>query len=168
MKLDMQPILCGEKTKIEFDFVTVPEEEAVLAELFPDVEFHTPVSVKGNVKNMSGYMVLTVNSDLSFTSDCARCTKPVDGKIELFFEREIASGDTDRENDDYIFIEDKKLDIFEPLTEQVLLEMPSRLLCSEDCKGLCPKCGKNLNEGECGCVTKTTDPRLEILKTLLK
>ena len=168
MKLDMMPILNGEKSKIEFDLATVPEEEAVLSELYPDVEFHTPVSVKGNVKNMSGYMVLTVNSDLSFTSDCARCTKPVDGKIELSFEREIASGDMDRENDDYIFIEDKKLDIFEPYTEQVLLEMPSRLLCSEDCKGLCPKCGKNLNEGECGCVTKTTDPRLEILKTLLK
>ena len=99
MKLDMQPILCGEKNKIEFDFATVPEEEAVLAELFPDVKFHTPVSVKGNVKNMSGYMVLTVNSDLSFTSDCARCTKPVDGKIELSFEREIAGRDTDREND---------------------------------------------------------------------
>ena len=168
MNLDMRPILCGEKNKIEFDFATVPEEEAVLSELFPDVKFHTPVSVKGNVKNMSGYMVLTVNSDLLFTADCARCTKPVDGKVSLAFEREIAGKDTSADNDDYIFIEDKKLDIFEPYTEQVLLEMPSRLLCSEDCKGLCPKCGKNLNEGECGCVTKTTDPRLEILKTLLK
>ena len=168
MKLDMRQILSGEKSKLEFDLATVAEEEEVLAELFPDVEFHTPVSVRGNVKNMSGYMVLTVNSDLSFTSDCARCTKPVDSEISLFFEREIAGRDTSKENDDYIFIEDKKLDIFEPLTEQLLLEMPSRLLCSEDCKGLCPKCGKNLNEGNCGCDTKTTDPRLEILKTLLK
>jgi uncharacterized protein len=168
MKLDMLPILNGEKSKIDFDLNTVPAEEAVLSELFPDVEFHTPVSVKGNVKNMSGYMVLTVNSDLSFTSDCARCTKPVDSEINLSFEREIAGRDTSKENDDYIFIEDKKLDIFEPLTEQILLEMPSRLLCSEDCKGLCPKCGQNLNEGSCSCDTKKTDPRLEILKTLLK
>ncbi len=168
MKLDMQPILCGDKNKIEFDFETVPEEEAVLCELFPDVKFHTPVSVKGNVKNMSGYMVLTVNSDLLFTSDCARCTKPVDGKLSLEFEREIAGSDTSRDNDDYIFIEDKKLDIFEPLKEQILLDMPSKWLCSDDCKGLCPKCGKNLNEGECDCPKKEIDPRLEILKTLLK
>jgi len=52
MNLDMRPILCGEKNKIEFDFATVPEEEAVLSELFPDVKFHTPVSDQGKVKNM--------------------------------------------------------------------------------------------------------------------
>ena len=54
------------------------------------------------------------------------------------------------------------------LEEEIMLEMPSRTLCREDCLGLCPKCGKNLNEGSCGCAQHEPDPRLAVLKTLLK
>ena len=79
-----------------------------------------------------------------------------------------SSGDVSRENDDYIFIEDNKLDLLPPVEEQMMLEMPSKTLCREDCLGLCPKCGKNLNEGPCTCEKHETDPRLAVLKTLLK
>ena len=73
-----------------------------------------------------------------------------------------------KDNDDYIFIEDKKLDLLAPVEEQLMLEMPSKTLCREDCRGLCQKCGKNLNEGPCTCEEHEVDPRLAILKTLLK
>jgi pyruvate-formate lyase len=72
------------------------------------------------------------------------------------------------ENDDYIMIEDKKLDLLPTVEEEIMLEMPSRTLCKEDCLGLCHKCGKNLNEGDCDCGKKEVDPRLAILKTLLQ
>ena len=57
-----------------------------------------------------------------------------------------------------------ELDVDEPLCEELLLGFPSRLLCSEDCEGLCPKCGKPKREGDCGCVLKEIDPRLAVLK----
>jgi uncharacterized protein len=63
---------------------------------------------------------------------------------------------------------DKKLDLLAPVEEEIMLEMPSRTLCKDDCLGLCQKCGKNLNEGDCNCDKKEVDPRLAILKTLLK
>ena len=71
-------------------------------------------------------------------------------------------------NSIYIIIEDKKFDMLPVVEEEIMLEMPSRTLCKEDCRGLCQKCGKNLNEGDCDCDKKEVDPRLAILKTLLQ
>jgi uncharacterized protein len=100
---------------------------------------------------------------------CARCAEPVSSMLEITFEKDIASSaDVSPDNDDYIIIEDKKLDVLPSVEEQIMLEMPSKTLCKEDCKGLCYKCGKNLNEGECSCEKHEVDPRLAILKTLLK
>ena len=59
------------------------------------------------------------------------------------------------------------LDLTEALREQILLDLPMRPLCRPDCRGLCIKCGKNLNEGPCDCVQETIDPRLAGLKELL-
>ena len=56
----------------------------------------------------------------------------------------------------------------EPLYEQIEMEFPIRFLCKEDCRGLCQRCGRNLNEGECGCTQKEIDPRLEPLRALLE
>ena len=55
----------------------------------------------------------------------------------------------------------------EQLSEILLLDFPTRVLCSEDCKGLCHKCGKDLNEGDCGCDHREIDPRFAVLQQLL-
>ena len=113
-------------------------------------------------------MVLCESSRIEFHTLCARCAEPTASNLELSLEKSIATGDVSRDNDDYIFIEDMKLDITTPLFEEMLLEMPSKILCREDCRGLCPRCGKNLNEGGCDCKQSEGDPRLAILKTLLE
>jgi uncharacterized protein len=118
---------------------------------------------------MAGYMVLSADVKVSYSTVCARCIEPVSNVLEISFEKDIASsGDVSSENDDYIIIEDKKLDLLPSVEEEIMLEMPSRTLCKEDCLGLCQKCGKNLNEGDCDCAKKEVDPRLAILKTLLQ
>ena len=61
---------------------------------------------------------------------------------------------------------DGKLDLSQLALEDVFLSLPSKLLCKEDCKGICPQCGKNLNEGPCGC-KKEVDPRLAALLDFL-
>ncbi len=165
----MLPILSGASQQIDFDFSFVPEKDGLLVSVYSDVDFTEPIIVTGHVKNMAGYMVLSADVKVTYRTMCARCAEPVCSKLEISFEKDIASSaDVSEENDDYIIIEDKKLDLLVPVEEEIMLEMPSRTLCKEDCLGLCPKCGKNLNEGECFCEKKEVDPRLAILKTLLK
>ena len=168
MYLDMTPILSGAADTLPFEFSFTPDADGVIAALFSDVTFPEPILVKGLVKNMAGYMVLSADVDVKYRTACARCAEPVCSELAISFEKDIASDDVSRENDDYIFIEEKKLDLVAPVEEQLLLEMPSRTLCREDCRGLCPKCGKNLNEGPCSCPAHEPDPRLAVLKTLLK
>ena len=169
MILDMLPILSGASQQIDFDFVFTPNADSLLVAVYSDVDFTEPVTVMGNVKNMAGYMVLSADVKVTYHTMCARCAEPVSSTLEISFEKDIASsGDVSSENDDYIIIEDKKLDLLPSVEEEIMLEMPSRTLCKEDCLGLCQKCGKNLNEGDCSCEKKEVDPRLAILKTLLQ
>ena len=65
-----------------------------------------------------------------------------------------------------LVIENGKLDLDEEIREELLLSFPMRFLCREDCPGLCPKCGKPLSQGDCGCPTTEPDPRLAVLKKL--
>ncbi len=64
-------------------------------------------------------------------------------------------------------IDERWLDLRQPLREQIMLALPMHSLCRPDCKGLCPNCGQNLNEGPCTCSTEDIDPRLEDLRKLL-
>ena len=70
--------------------------------------------------------------------------------------------------DDYVIVEDGFLDVDEQLLEMLTLEFPAKILCRDDCAGLCPQCGKNKNEGPCSCNDKETDPRLAPLAALLE
>ena len=75
--------------------------------------------------------------------------------------------DAEEKEEDFVVVTGGKLDIDEQLLEILEIEFPTRVLCKEDCKGLCPVCGADLNETTCNCNTKQIDPRLEKLKMLL-
>ena len=168
MILDMMPLLCGEKNKIEFEFSYLPDKDGAVCQSFADIDFTSPVKVRGFVKSMAGYMFVHEDIDLEYKTACARCAEPVEGRIGFSFEKDIADEGVSEDNDDYIFIKDQKLDLSEPTDEQLMLELPSKTLCKDDCAGLCVKCGKNLNLGKCSCQEEKGDPRFQILKTLLK
>ena len=74
--------------------------------------------------------------------------------------------ENDKDFEDYIVIDDASLNLDEFVREEILLFLPNKILCKENCKGLCPKCGKNLNDGKCDC-KKDVDPRMEVLLQLL-
>lgn len=112
--------------------------------------------------------------------NCSRCLKAVAYPVETMFREEYnPAEDLDREEEqeltgrelDLSYYSNDELDISDLIREQVLLAVPMKPLCVEDCKGLCPKCGKDLNEGACGCKTDEVDPRLAPLgkfKELMK
>lgn len=91
---------------------------------------------------------------LDFLLSCDRCLKEVPEVVELEFSRTVYAPEaiTDEEmKEDQQFMQEYELDLEALLEEELLMAWPSKILCKEDCKGICKKCGHNLNDGDCGC-----------------
>ncbi|WP_376792441.1 DUF177 domain-containing protein [Thermoflexus sp.] len=97
-------------------------------------------------------------------TQCARCLEPVAFPMTFEFEEAFFLSPVDIPGETfYAVTDDGYLFLTAPLREHVLLNIPLRVLCRPDCRGLCPECGQNLNEGECGCV-REPDPRWAALE----
>ena len=130
--------------------------------------FAQPVHVEGQVRNRAGALELKARLEAMLSLTCDRCAKPfqrektVECAALLAFE--LANG----ENDDIVELDrDGGLELDELMQEVFLLEMDTKNLCSQDCKGLCPGCGADLNVEECRC-KREADPRLAVLAQLLE
>ena len=129
--------------------------------------FTEPVKAAVSAENHAGFVEFTADVSFVLHFDCDRCAAPVSRAFNYKFRHILVTQLSDESGDDYIEAPDYKLDTDALLRDDILLELPSKLLCKETCKGLCPKCGKNLNEGSCGCQLRETDPRLAALASLL-
>ena len=129
--------------------------------------FTEPVTAAVTAANHAGFVEFTADVSFSYRFDCDRCAATVSRTFNYSFRHVLVTRLSDESGDDHIETPDYKLDVDSLLRDDILLELPSKLLCKEDCKGLCSKCGKNLNEGSCGCDRKETDPRLAALRQLL-
>ena len=112
--------------------------------------------------------------------ECARCLesfrKDIEGEFSCVIRKlkqgekipEISDDEEENGEVDLIFLDHDRntLDVTEFIHDAVVLAVPSKPVCDENCKGLCPVCGHNLNEGECGCEKKHTDPRWQSLSGL--
>ena len=130
--------------------------------------FRTPIDVTATAKNRASLVSLTIRACFSYSRSCDRCSTDFTREMDMLFEHKLAQTLVDDGNDDYIETPDFKLELDEVVISDILLSLPQKNLCKEDCKGLCQSCGKNLNEGECGCQRKEIDPRLSALADLLK
>ncbi len=109
------------------------------------------------------------------TLECARCLATfvceLDGPTDFIIgsEESAAGGKDEYDTEDYVFLRgnDFCVDISEPVRQALILAVPLKPLCSEDCRGLCPSCGANLNERSCNCNRERIDARWEGLKDLL-
>ena len=164
MRIDMTPILTGRTDTIDFVFDWEDAES-----LFPDVTFEKPVHIEGQVTERSGCLLLTLSAQVFYGTECARCLLPLHRSLSLTLSKYAAVKGTlqDGEDDDYVIISDSVMELDEPVGELLFLELPSKDLCSEDCRGFCPKCGKDLNTGDCDCNGKEIDPRLAVLQKFL-
>ena len=129
--------------------------------------FVSPVKVRASAENNAGIVTLELYAEFDYTAPCDRCFETVTRRYNLRFFHKLIKKLEEEYNDDFIETPDMKVDIDELVLSDVLLELPSKFLCREDCQGLCPQCGKNLNLGNCGCSNTQVDPRLEKLKELL-
>ena len=102
--------------------------------------------------------------------ECRRCLRPVmeefDDELTLVFVSDASGEDTD-EGDAFVFDPVRgSLDLGDAVREEVTLAMNPYVVCDPACRGLCPRCGANLNEGSCDCAEKEVDPRWEALRAL--
>ena len=165
MVIDMGPILRGEVNRMNFEYTLDPIP-------MDRITFNDNAKVSGVITDEGGYMRLIAKAHLAYASLCDRCLEPTSHVFVLEFERTVAAEGTLTEEqiednvDEFVIIEKGKLDIDEQLTEALLLDFPRKILCSEDCPGMCFKCGKLLKYGACGCNIKEVDPRLAVLANL--
>ena len=130
--------------------------------------FTRPVQVRGAVRNRAGAMELNARLDTVLSLTCDRCAKPFEREKTVEYGTLLAFELANGESDDIVLLnKDGELELDELMREVFLLEMDTKNLCSEDCKGLCSGCGADLNVEPCRC-KKEIDPRLAKLAQLLE
>ena len=123
------------------------------------------------LKNM-GKGKAMVQATTSFTVElaCDRCLKPVKYSMEIEAEQEVVSPDyteeIDEDSEQDNFMEGYQLKVDDLIYSDIVLNWPMKILCREDCKGICRICGKDLNTGECGCDTFVPSPGLAGIKEI--
>jgi uncharacterized protein len=134
MKIKVREIVSG---GLEYEDQVKPGDIG-LTEEFIDLE--KPLRIKGRLERVNEFVL--VNLDVIYTADivCARCLEVKHGEVTGHYEFDIEF----KPGDEFI-------NLGERIREEVLLGHPTRTLCREDCKGICPDCGAYLNEEECQC-----------------
>ena len=113
-------------------------------------------------------MEVTGEGELTLAYPCDRCLTPVEVRVPIKILRRFDT-DTllDEEDERVPFVQEDQIDIDLLLTDEAMTVLPMKVLCKEDCKGICPKCGANLNEGPCSCGSEETPTRMaELLRKL--
>jgi uncharacterized protein len=166
MQIRLQELATMPDYRARFDYTIDLSKEEVGFE-FP---FRQPVRLEGEVSDDAGAITLSATVYAHVTTRCARCGKPVEydkeTDVEFLLVKELEGEEEDLRDDVYL-VESDVVELDDILIPELILDMEMAVVCDEDCKGLCPKCGKNLNQGECGCVVKEVDPRLAVLQKFL-
>lgn len=140
------------------------------------LRFEKPAAVRADLRAGPDGIRVRVRVEAEGLADCDRCLEPVALPIrveyrELYLTPEQAgpggTGDDDGEVRRVVY-DGETIDLSEGLRQNLLLALPMKVVCREDCRGLCSRCGRNLNEGECGCRVEEIDPRLLTLRPLLE
>ena len=128
-----------------------------------------PVLASGMVRNTAGVLMMTGSITTCIHGICDRCASEFDREIDFPIDVVLVTELANEENEDeWVFpLEGDSADLDDIVRTVFVLNLDSKLLCDEDCKGLCCRCGKNLNDGPCSC-QKELDPRFAALKQLLE
>lgn len=127
-----------------------------------------PVSIVGNIVNKASLISFNAKITYEYDALCDRCGRDSAREYTVLVDKSLATSIEGEESDTILLVPDMKLNLDEFLYTEVIVSLPMKHLCSEECKGICAKCGKNLSEGKCDCPEKEIDPRLQALADLLK
>ena len=169
MRIELENLEGG---KGDFAHVYRPED---LNPVDERISLTEPASITGKVRLAGNEVFVNGHVETRARVECDRCLQPVEMPVNTDFALEYITGSeyessgvaelTEAEMSVSVF-DGEAIDVDEIVKEQVLLTVPTRMLCREDCKGICPECGTDRNTGDCDCTTKDIDPRWAALKNL--
>lgn len=162
MRLNLNPILHATGASLPFAF-SMDLRDVELSGQCPAV---APVQVSGRARNQADMLLLDGQLETTLSFCCDRCGKPFSQEMLLPLHFTLAEEVEDEENDEIILLDKGELDLKELFFASFILEMDTKHLCDEHCKGLCPGCGADLNEEQCRC-KPAGDPRWNALSQFL-
>lgn len=165
MIFDLSEIFSGDQDFIDIDY------ELDLSDILLSEQkiFDNPIHIVGRIQNHAGIVTCDYTADIFMSAICDRCLDRFDISRKQKFSSTLLTDANDEENTEHYICENSLLDFDDMARTDILLSIPSKLLCSENCNGLCDQCGAKLDEdGGCSCSSNQIDPRLEKLKQLLE
>lgn len=162
MVLSLKSLFLNEADQISKTF----EMDVSSAELADDFRLCGPIFVEAVLKSQTGTISFSAKVSFEAVHPCDRCLEDVKSSYRYVFEHKVVRSLSD-DSEDYIVAGNDELDLKQLLLEDISLSLPTKVLCSSDCKGICLVCGENLNKHSCGCKKDTIDLRLAVLKQLI-
>jgi uncharacterized protein len=164
MKVDISSILKYEGASTQFS-VAVPSEQIMSST--SQIQFINDIDIYGEINHISGIIKVTGHIDTEYVTKCDRCLKEFEKKIQIQIQENFISSDKLTDQFAYLY-QGFILDLEQLTRDAVVLEIPSKQLCNEECKGLCPDCGMNWNLSSCQCNQSTIDGKFDKLKVLFQ
>ena len=168
MFVNLTDVFTNEGRTVTMQVDTDLVEVIIGRETFP-IKDKTPINLtftnigKGKVR-------ITGDAKITLGMNCDRCLKPVDETIELAIDREVYAPDRIADVPDEIvdqdFIDGCQMDLDDFLNIEIVINLPTKVLCKPDCRGICRQCGTDLNTGICDCDTFIPDPRMALIKDI--
>ena len=155
---------------VHIETIEKPEWLVNLPELWSEgdgIHLLSKIGIDLQVTRVINEVTVIGNVQLSIEAPCSRCVEPVRVELNPSVSLVLSPGDKIRDEDDqHETYKDDEIDLSNYIREQVAITLPVKVVCNEDCKGLCTVCGTNLNEESCACESNKIDPRFAILKNI--
>lgn len=160
MKIDISSIvnISGASLKIELDAVL--EGLNSIDEVF---SFNSPIRFKGELQNESGILKLSGRLETEYAVECYRCLRPIENEVDIKIEEDFVNAENTTDTERYTF-EGNFITLDKVFKDNIVLNLPARQACSKDCKGICARCGTDLNVNSCDCKEEVINPQMDALK----
>ncbi len=169
MKIDVTGLRRGIGREATYEFSETIQPVELSGETIRFEPAHIILRLVSAGETIEGYFRVSSGAHML----CSLCLKPMVVPIDVEFmvsyqQAPVESKMDESSINDVVFYHEDLVDVSEDLRQHLILELPMKPVCDPACKGLCPTCGKDLNYGECGCQKTVDDPRMSVLRDLLK
>lgn len=165
MKVDLSSVIKVTGAEVKLSSTVGFGDAEFLGETYRFIE---PLKVEGRVYNNGQSLTLEANVSGRMVTECARCLDEVEADVEFSVHEFLSQREEGADEDeDIILFDGYEIELDDIIADHFLMNISGRYLCSDDCKGLCPVCGQNLNHGECDCDNEYIDPRWQALADIM-
>jgi uncharacterized protein len=162
------------------EYEVVPSfDELVLSHGSYPVVYKEPFVL--TVSSSSGRLLIGGRTEVRLEMPCDRCLKAMEIPFSIVIDVKVSKdrlsdgasnvpeGDSEIDDvDEFSFLDGCILDVDKLVSDEIVVALPTKVLCKDDCKGLCPVCGKNLNYGSCSCDRSVGDPRMAAIRDIFR